>query len=128
MKKLENQIVKFSEKTWPDSTLWDCYKKLAEEFGELAEAIAEYELDNDHVEGIEEECADMVIVIQRILGQIGSSTSKEVKKKFDIIKKRDPDRKKKAYEELSQVKLAVFGNKEVSTEELLIWVDRMNGR
>lgn len=63
---IQQQIKQWREKKFPDADVWDIYRKLLEEVGELAEALSRGYLENERLE-----LGDVGVVLMGIADGIG---------------------------------------------------------
>ena len=81
---LERSIKEFADAYWPNRTPATRIRKLGEEFGELAEAYAEYRANPrfGSVANVKSEAADVAIVLIDLLALMGGSLDYEIRKKM----------------------------------------------
>lgn len=89
MTDLEQRIHTFADERWPDRTIAQKLKKMGEEFGELAEAVAVagvgFVYSTSERACILEEAADCANVLSDLCSMLGASLSEEQAKKLDRI-------------------------------------------
>ena len=95
MNELELRVKRFADSRWPKRDLAGRVRKLGEEFGELAEAVARLEsVSNGHGEifkrrnHVAEEAADCAIILSDIVGLLGLSLEDVVRLKLAIVEQR----------------------------------------
>ncbi|MFZ4856162.1 MAG: hypothetical protein ACOYL3_07170 [Desulfuromonadaceae bacterium] len=81
---LEAEIKSFADERWPDRDIAGRIRKLGEEFGELAEAVARG-VDND----IFLEAADCGIILADLLALMGKSLTVGMMVKMEINRNRE---------------------------------------
>ena len=81
---LERSIKEFADTHWPNRTPASRIRKLGEEFGELAEAYAEYRANPrfGSVALVKSEAADVAIVLIDFMALMGGSLDYELHKKI----------------------------------------------
>ena len=93
MQQLENQIKQWADGKWPNRTLASRLRKLGEEFGELAEAVASregyrhYGKDASSLCAVKE-AADCAIILSDICSMLGYSLSGVMTEKFAEVQAR----------------------------------------
>lgn len=73
---LEQRIKSFADKRWPDRDVPGRVRKLGEEFGELAEAVARMNINEPTEDGINDvmiEAADCAIILADLLALLDKS-------------------------------------------------------
>lgn len=90
MNSFEVDVKRFADSRWPSRDLPGRIRKLGEEFGELAEAVAKHQANPEPQTKafVVEEAADCGIILTDILALLGVSLSDAMEMKLEIVKLR----------------------------------------
>lgn len=89
----EAEIIKWGKKTFPDANRDDMIAKLREEYHELMGAAHDVKVKGDgngvYIRAVQDEIADVAIVLTRLSWEYGMSLGEAVQRKFQVVKARD---------------------------------------